>query len=93
MSDNKNKILNVKKIEFISLCRVKNMLAGQTFCVVLDQSTVIFQKRGGGDYNLCGIEIKIVAMLCFISWLFAEYVPMGGILGGFQSPLVTNKTR
>ena len=39
-----------------------------TICVVLDQSTVIFQK-GGGDYNLCGIEIKIVAMLCFISWL------------------------
>jgi hypothetical protein len=23
----------------------------------------------GGYYNLCGIEIKIVAMLCFISWL------------------------
>jgi hypothetical protein len=63
-----------------------------TICVILDQSTVIFQK-GEGDYNLCGIEIKIVAMLCFISWLFAEYVPMGGILGGFQSPLVTNKTR
>ena len=40
-----------------------------TICVVLDQSTVIFQKRGGGYYNLCGIEIKIVAMLCFISWL------------------------
>jgi hypothetical protein len=39
-----------------------------TICVVLDQSTVIFQK-GGGDYNLCGIEIKIMAMLCFISWL------------------------
>ena len=38
------------------------------FCVVLDQGTVIFQK-GGGYYNLCGIEIKIVAMLCFISWL------------------------
>ena len=31
-------------------------------CVVLDQSTVIFQ-------NMCGIEIKIVAMLCFIGWL------------------------
>jgi hypothetical protein len=30
-----------------------------TICVVLDQSTVIFQK--GGYYNLCGIEIKIVA--------------------------------
>ena len=43
-----------------------------TICVVLDQSTVIFQKCGGGGgvyYNLCGIEIKIVAMLCFISWL------------------------
>ena len=40
-----------------------------TICVVLDQSTVIFQKGGGGYYNLCGIEIKIVAMLCFISWL------------------------
>jgi hypothetical protein len=39
-----------------------------TICVVLDQSTVIFQK-GGRYYNLCGIEIKIVAMLCFISWL------------------------
>ena len=41
-------------------------------CVVLDQSTVIFQKGGGGGggyYNLYGIEIKIVAMLCFISWL------------------------
>jgi hypothetical protein len=38
-----------------------------TICMVLDQSTVIFQK--GGYYNLCGIEIKIVAMLCFISWL------------------------
>ena len=36
--------------------------------VVLDQSTVIFQRRGG-YYNLCGIEIKILAMLCFISWL------------------------
>jgi hypothetical protein len=35
-----------------------------TICVVLDQSTVIFQYN-----NLCGIEIKIVAMLCFISWL------------------------
>jgi hypothetical protein len=41
-----------------------------------------------GYYNLCGIEIKIVAMLCFISWLsFAEYVP----ILGFQSPLLTNK--
>ena len=40
-----------------------------TICVVLDQSTVIFQKGGVGYYNLCGIEIKIVAMLCFISWL------------------------
>ena len=30
-----------------------------TICVVLDQSTVIFQ-RGGGYYNLCDIEIKIV---------------------------------
>jgi hypothetical protein len=36
-----------------------------TICVVLDQSTVIFQK-GEGYYNLCGIEIKIVAILCFI---------------------------
>ena len=34
---------------------------------VLDQSTVIFQK--GGYYNVYGIEIKIVAMSCFISWL------------------------
>jgi hypothetical protein len=39
-----------------------------TICVVLDQSTVIIQK-GEGYYNLYGIEIKIVAMLCFISWL------------------------
>ena len=39
-----------------------------TICVVLDQSTVIFQKGGGGGYyNLCGIEIKIVAMLCVLS--------------------------
>ena len=92
MSDNKNKILNLKKIELISLCRVKNMLAGQTFlCGIRPKHSNI--SKGGGDYNLCGIEIKIVAMLCFISWLFAEYVPMGGILGGFQSPLVTNKAR
>jgi hypothetical protein len=28
-----------------------------TICVVLDQSTVIFQKGEGGYYNLCGIEI------------------------------------
>ena len=40
-----------------------------TICVVLDQSTVIFQKGGGGYYNVCGIEFKIMAMLCFISWL------------------------
>ena len=41
-----------------------------TICVVLDQSTVIFKGGGGGGYyNLCGIEIKVVAMLCFISWL------------------------
>jgi hypothetical protein len=39
-----------------------------TIVVVLDQSTVTFQK-GWGYYNLCGIEIKIVVMLCFISWL------------------------
>ena len=39
-----------------------------TIVVVLDQSTNI-SKGGGGCYNLCGIEIKIVAMLCFISWL------------------------
>jgi hypothetical protein len=37
-----------------------------TFCVVLDQSTVIFQK--GRYYNLCGIAIKIVAML----WLWSN---------------------
>jgi hypothetical protein len=40
-----------------------------TICMVLDQSTVIFKKKRGEGYNLCGIEIKIVAMLCFISWL------------------------
>ena len=60
-----------------------------TIVVVLDQSTVTFQKgwgggiynlwgirpkhsnnsKGGWYYNLCGIEINIVAMLCFISWL------------------------
>ena len=33
-----------------------------TICVVLDQSTVMFQKGGGRYYNVCGIEIKIVAM-------------------------------
>ena len=26
-----------------------------TICVVLDQSTVVFQKGGGGYYNMCGI--------------------------------------
>ena len=35
-----------------------------TICVVLDQSTGIFQK-GGGYYNLCGIEIKIVAFMFY----------------------------
>jgi hypothetical protein len=30
-----------------------------TICMVLDQSTVIFKKKGGEGYNLCGIEIKI----------------------------------
>ena len=40
---------------------------------------VHFKKgRGGGYYNLCGIEIKIVAMLCFnviksIYMLLANY--------------------
>jgi hypothetical protein len=29
-----------------------------TICVVLDQSKVIFKKRGGGYYNLCGIRSK-----------------------------------
>ena len=29
-----------------------------TICVVLDQSTVMFQKGGGGYYNLCGIRPK-----------------------------------
>ena len=27
-----------------------------------------------GYYNLCGIEIKIVAMLCFITWLLISRV-------------------
>jgi hypothetical protein len=46
-----------------------------TICVVLDQSTVIFQNgegEGGNGITICvvlTIEIKIVAMLCFISWL------------------------
>jgi hypothetical protein len=64
-----------------------------TICVVLDQSTVIFQKAkgGGGYYNLCGIEIKIVAMLCFISWLLICRVCSHPTVGGFQSPLLTNK--
>ena len=31
-----------------------------TICVVLvlDQSTVVFKKKGGGYYNLCGIRSK-----------------------------------
>ena len=50
---------------------ISKSVAGEgvfTICVVLDQSTVIFQKRGGGGgyYNLCGIEIKIVAMQCYV---------------------------
>jgi hypothetical protein len=30
--------------------------------------------KGGEYYNLCGIEIKRVAMLCFISWLLICWV-------------------
>jgi hypothetical protein len=66
-----------------------------TICVVLDQRTVIFSKEGGCYYELCGIEIKIVAMLCFISWLLICRVcshPRRFFIA-FQSPLLTNKAK
>ena len=37
-----------------------------TICVVLDKNTVIFQKRG--VLQFVWYWIKIMAMLCFISW-------------------------
>ena len=38
-----------------------------TICVVLDQSTVIFPKKGGG-ITICVVLDQIMTMLCFISW-------------------------
>jgi hypothetical protein len=40
-------------------------------CGIRPKHSNISKRGGGGYYNLCGIEIKIVrAMLCFISWLW-----------------------